>query len=205
MISQYFKHITATNEQSLVNDLTVETIQLRGLDFEYIPRDSSNADPIFGEDIKSTFTNSVTIEMYCKNMTGFGGEGDFFSRFGLDVRDDAVFQISRSRFSDVVTAEYPTIPRPREGDLIWFELANILLEITFVEDEKPFYTKGLLTVWECNVKKFEYSHENMDSGIPDVDGINIAEDRHDDSTAIQTESDTFMDFTETDPFSSNNY
>jgi hypothetical protein len=84
-------------------------------------------------------------------------------------------------------------------------MANILLELTFVEDEKPFYPAGILTVWECNAKKFEYNHDEMLSGIPDVDSVETADDRNDDSSQIQSESDAFMDFNENDIFSSNNY
>jgi hypothetical protein len=204
-ISSYFKHTTSTVEQTLMEDLSRETIQIKGLDFAYIPRDASDADELFGEDVKSTFDTSVTLEMYCKQMTGFEGEGDFFSRFGLDIRDEAVFQIHKKRFEAVVTIAYPTITRPREGDLIYFELANTLLEISFVEKEKPFYQRGIQTLWEVNVKKFEYNHDDMSTGITEVDAIETADDVGDDSTTIQTESDTFMDFDEHDPFSSNDY
>lgn len=204
-ISAYFHHTTSGREQDLMNDLSRETIQLKGLDFAYIPRDSSDVDQLFGEDVKSTFDTSVTLEMYCKNMSGFEGEGDFFSRFGLDIRDEAVFQIHKNRFTEVVTAVYPAITRPREGDLIYFELAKSLLEISFVEKEKPFYQRGIQTIWEVNVKKFEYNHDEMLSGIEAVDDIESEIDRDDDSDVIQTESDTFVNFDEHDPFSSNDY
>lgn len=204
-ISSYFHHISSGAEQNLMEDLSRETIQIKGLDFSYIPRDSDDADPLFGEDIKSTYDTSVTLEMYCKQMTGFDGEGDFFSRFGLDIRDEAVFQIHKKRFEEVVTAVYPNITRPREGDLIYFELASTLLEISFVEKEQPFYQRGIQTLWEANVKKFEYNHDEMLTGIDAVDDIEAAPELDDDSTTIQTESDTFMNFDESDPFSKNEY
>lgn len=205
MISPYFKHDSKVSEQDLINDLSRETVFLRGQDFSYIPRDSSDADTLFGEDVKSTFTAAVTLEMICTNMTGFDGEGDFFSRFGLDIRDEATFQIHKGRFTEEVTAVYADIERPREGDLIYYDMASSILEITFVEKEKPFYTRGIQTMWECTVKKFEYNHDEMLSGIVAVDDIETEIDFGDDSEDIQTESDTFMNFDENDPFSNNSY
>lgn len=205
MISSYFHHIDSSREQQLMDDLSRETIFIRGLDYAYIPRDSSDADALFGEDIKSTFTSAVTLEMYCKQQTGFEGEGDFFSRFGLDIRDEATFQINKNRFTAVVTAAYPDISRPREGDLIYYALAKSLFEITFVEPEQPFYQRGIQTLWEVSLKKFEYNHDEMLSGITAVDDIENEVDNDDDSANIQTESDTFVNFDESDPFSNNSY
>ena len=37
-------------------------------------------------------------EMYVKNVLGFAGEGDFVSRFGLEIRDQVTFTISKKRF-----------------------------------------------------------------------------------------------------------
>lgn len=205
-ISPYFSHISNVSEQyRVMNDLSRECIQVKGLDFAYIPRDSSDADTLFGEDVKSTFTSKVILEMYCKNTAGFDGEGDFFSKFGLDIRDEATFQINKTRFEEVVTDEYPNITRPREGDLIYYEMAKSLFEITFVEKEKPFYQRGIQTIWECNVKKFEYNHDEMLSDINEVDDLEQLLPADDNSEDIQTESDTFMDFNERDPFSSNDY
>ena len=205
MISPYFKHTNKVSEQDLINDLSRETVYLRGQDFSYIPRDSSDADTLFGEDVKSTFTAAVTLEMICTNMTGFDGEGDFFSRYGLDIRDEANFEIHKGRFTEVVTAVYPEIERPREGDLIYYAMASTILEITFVEPEKPFYTRGVQTMWNLTLKKFEYNHDEMSSGIPAVDDIKNTVDYGDDSESIQEESDTIIDFDESDPFSNNTY
>lgn len=204
-ISSYFHHTNSSAEHQLMDDLSRETIQLKGLDFAYIPRDSSDADSLFGEDVKSTFDASVTLEMYCKQQTGFEGEGDFFSKFGLDIRDEAVFQINKNRFTEVVTAVYPSITRPREGDLIYYALAKSLLEISFVEKEKPFYLRGIQTLWECNVRKFEYNHDEMVTGITEVDAIETEPDTNDDSAVVQIESDEVMNFDEHDPFSTNDY
>ena len=67
--------------------------------------------------------------MYIKNVEGFEGEGDFLSRFGLEIRDQITFTVSQRRFDDMVSG-YSGLPagqsdyaRPREGDLIYFPLS----------------------------------------------------------------------------------
>lgn len=205
MINPHFYHVTSTREQNLMKDLTREVIMNKGLDFSYIPRDSTDADVLFGEDVQSIFSSGVVLEMYCEEQQGFAGEGDFMSNFGLDIRDEATFLIAKDRFEAVVKNEYPAIIRPREGDLIYHSLSKSLFEITFAEDEKPFFQRGIQTVWKCLTKRFEYNRDIMDSGIAEVDELNIRTDTNDDDEAIQTEGDTFVTFNENDPFSSNNY
>lgn len=61
--------------------------------------------------------------------------------------------------------------RPNEGDLIWAPWASNLFEITFVEHEKPFYQLGKGYVWEMKCELFQYSHEDLNTGIDAVDDI----------------------------------
>lgn len=61
--------------------------------------------------------------------------------------------------------------RPNEGDLIWAPWSSNLFEITFVEHEKPFYQLGKGYVWEMKCELFQYSHEDLNSGIDAVDDI----------------------------------
>ena len=64
--------------------------------------------------------------------------------------------------------------RPNEGDLIWFPVTKHLFEIKFVEAEKPFYQLGKGYVWECQCELFEYSDEDLDTGIAEIDAIETA-------------------------------
>jgi hypothetical protein len=78
--------------------------------------------------VKITLKQYVTafpIEMYLENVTGMDGEREFISKFGLEIRDEATFLVSRRRFA-------ATIPqlRPLEGDLIYIPLLQNLYEIT---------------------------------------------------------------------------
>lgn len=162
----FFKH--NTNEQSLINELTVETIKIHGEDMVFIPRVYVREDQLFGEDVLSRFSKGNTIEMYIENVDAFQGEGDFIAKFGLDIRDSISLIVSKSRFGEVMRHD-PDIKRPREGDLIYFPMAKSLLEIKFVEHENPFYQSGALYTYKLSCELFRYSHETIETGFSDID------------------------------------
>ena len=211
-ISPYFKHVTATNEQSLINDLTKETIYQRGLDLYYIPRTEAinGFDYLFGENPENLYDTAVELEFYCENVsTGFDGSAAI-GRFALEIADTATFLVSVTRFEEEVIKMYPDIKRPREGDLILFKTDPsepvFMFEITYTEKETPFYQIGKSNVYRMETEKFNYSHETLNTGIDDIDNRDLTvENEEDESPNIQTESDAFVDFSESDPFSEDNY
>lgn len=205
-VSKYFDHVGQTNEQDLMDDLVVEIIQQRGLDFKYIAREKTvESDYLFGEDPENSFAAGRTVEMMTGSVQGFDGEGDFMAGFGLDIRDEANFTISKTRFEQEITGKEPHIIRPREGDLIIFTIAKAIFEITFVEHEQPFYQIGVGHVFTLSAKRFEWSHEVFVEGDDEItDQIPNFVDP-DDSEDIQDEYKTFGDYNEKDPFSENNY
>ena len=130
--NQYFNNYgTNTPDQRLIESIIIESIKVYGIDVNYLPRTLVNEDTIFGEDRVSQFKDSRVIEMYIKNVEGFEGQGDFLSKFGLDIRDQITFTVAIRRF-DQLESGYP---RPREGDLIYFPLGERagLFEIQFVQ------------------------------------------------------------------------
>ena len=128
-------------EQQLIENLYTEAIKIYGFDVFYIPRTLVNVDKIFNEDELSKFTSAHSIEMYLQSVDGFEGEGDFLSKFGVEIRDRASFVVVKSRWSSAVDDNASLIVegRPNEGDLIYFPLTKGLFEITFVEHENIFY------------------------------------------------------------------
>ncbi len=164
----YFKH--KASEQSLIEDLTMETIKIHGQDMVYIPRVTVDRDNLFGEDVLSKFTEANTIEMYIDTVDGFQGEGDFISKFGLEIRDSIELVVSRKRFEEVLSHD-EDITRPREGDLIYFPLSKGLFEIKFVEHENPFYQLGKLYTYKLSCELFIYSQETIDTGYDSVDKL----------------------------------
>lgn len=169
----YFNHFDYDREQGLADELNQEVIQMFGLDMVYLPRTLVKEDLIYGEDVLSKFDNHFSIEMYIENVDGFEGEGVFLSKFGIEIRDQATLVVSKTRFLEEVRIAGLTssLARPAEGDLIYFPLTGGLFEIKFVEDEEPFHQHGADLLYKLKVELFEYSHEKLDTGIPEIDEI----------------------------------
>lgn len=127
-----------------------------------------NDDLIYGEESYSKFDSQYFVEMYIKNVEGFGGQGDFLSKFNLEIRDQVTLTIARRTFFDEVGA-YTSFTRPREGDLVYFPLNKKLFEIKFVEHEAIFYQLGALQTFDLTCELFEYSNEIFNTGIQEID------------------------------------
>lgn len=166
----YFRNFDSNAEQLLIEDLITEVIKIYGYDLFYIPRVLTNLDKIYGEDALSEYNNAYPIEMYVKSVDGYGGEGDFYSKFNIQVRDTVTFTVSRRTFGEEVASQTELV-RPREGDLIYFALSNDLFKITFVEHEAVFHALGSLNTWDITCELFEYSSERFNTGIPAIDII----------------------------------
>jgi len=162
-----------TSEQLLVEDLVIEAMKIYGMDIFYLPRSSRDVvDYLFGEDTVKQYVTAYSLEMYLENVTGMNGEQDFISKFGLEIRDELQFLVSRRRFA-------ATIPqnRPLEGDLIYVPLVKNFFEITFVEhenDQAMFYTLGRgrggnVYVYGLKLKQFVFSNEVLQVGISEID------------------------------------
>ena len=161
------------SEQNLYEDIIIESMKIYGQDVYYLPRTIVNEDSILGEAVASSFGNSYKIEMYLENQDGFDGEGDLFTKFGVEIRDEATFIVARKRWAQTVSSANNsiTVLRPKEGDLIWLELSNKLFEIMHVEHESPFYQLSNLPTYKMRCQLFEYSGEDLDVGIAGVDTI----------------------------------
>ena len=123
------------SEQNLYEDLVIESLKIFGQDVYYIPRTLVNRDNILGEDPASSFDDAYLIEAYIENQDGFEGAGDLYQKFGLEIRDEANFIISKRQWEKLIGLYNNTldsIERPKEGDLIFLPLSNSFFEITFV-------------------------------------------------------------------------
>ena len=164
-----------TAEQRLVEDLIVESLKIYGHDIYYMPRSFVNRDTIFDEDELSKFEQAYPLEMYLENVDGFGGDGELFQRFGLEVRDQATFVLSRRRWDDMINTSGGTFvgegSRPMEGDLLFFPKTRSLLEIKFVQFQDPFYQLGKIYVFSLQCELFEYSSESIDTGLAGIDQL----------------------------------
>tara|TARA_R110000868_G_scaffold206099_1_gene454832 strand:+ start:1289 stop:2161 length:873 start_codon:yes stop_codon:yes gene_type:complete len=163
-VNPYFSHGVKT-EQTLYEDIIIESLQMYGQDVVYMPRELTNKDTIFGDDSISHFSKSYKIEAYIENLEGFDGEGDLFTKFGVEIRDEASFVISRRRWNKLVKSANNDINfyRPREGDLIYLPLSKSTFEITKVDTESPFFQLKNLPVFKIRASLFEYNDEDFDT------------------------------------------
>ena len=159
------------SEQNLYEDLIIESLQIYGQDVYYIPRTLINRDDVLNEDPASKFDDAYLLEMYIENTEGFEGAGDLYSKFGLEIRDEATFIVSRRRWETRVGVFDDNVidPRPQEGDLIFLPMTNSFFEISYVEDDSPFYQLSNLPVYKLVCNLFEYNDEDFDTGIASID------------------------------------
>ena len=166
----------SAQEQTFMENLIVESIEIYGQDIYYLPRTYVNRDTIFTEVESSTFTQALQVRAYINNVEGWEGQGELLSKFGVRIEDKTTFVFSREKFTSAVddNAVLNVEGRPNEGDLIWFPAAKHLFEIKFVEAERPFYQLGKGYVWECQCELFEYADEDLDTGVAEIDAIETA-------------------------------
>ena len=179
-VNHYFqdgKGIGNTAEKRLHEDLIIEGLKIYGQDVYYLPRSLVNRDLILGEDMLSKFSSALLVEAYMETTEGFAGEQEIINKFGLEIREDTTFMISKRRFNEAVDEKATLIAegRPNEGDIIYMPLGNSFFEIKFVQDQEPFFQLGQLPVYKLVCTRFEYSSERLDTGVETIDA---AEDKY---------------------------
>lgn len=170
----YFNNYNSSPEQRLVEDLMIETIKINGVDSYYIPNINESArDLLYGEDPLKKFTAAYPLELYITNVDGYEGEREFFSKFGLEIRNNMSVIVSKRSFARWVPQTYV---RPREGDLIYIPFlaqTGEMYEIKYVNFSEAFYVLGnkYPYFYKLELEKFKYSQETIDVGIPVIDDI----------------------------------
>ena len=173
--NQYFNlHGTNTPEQRLIENLNIEAIKTFGIDVYYCPRTLNDEDVLMGEDNTASYNSAYTIEMYIKSVDGFEGEGDFISKFGLQIKDQITFTVARRRWAELNVQGDGRADAPHEGDLVYFPTTEALFQVLFVEDESVFYQTGGLQVYDILCEMFTYSDQKLDTGIAAIDAIERA-------------------------------
>lgn len=168
----FFNNFQNSQEQVLIEDLIIESIRIYGIDLIYLPRTvTAGYDKLFNEDPTPEYTRTVDMEMYIKNVDGFGGDGDFLSKFGLEIRDQITFCVARRAFNDEIGVSIESLDRPQEGDLIYLPLNKKMFEVRFVEHESIFYQLGALQMYELKCELFEFSNQYFKTGIDAIDRV----------------------------------
>lgn len=222
----FVNNYRSSGEQNLLEDLIIESIKFFGQDMYFIPRTINNLDKVYTEDDQSSYNQAIPIEIYIENVDGFQGNGEFMSKFGIEIRDQVVFSLAQRRFNEEVRI-ITNQPRPNEGDLIFFPLNQKCFQIKFVEKFEMYFQLGKLYTWKMTCEVFEYSGEKINTGISEIDSLATTYDTNQldwaanniSNTAInantmisqivpgainaeiQKEGNTFINFSVADPFS----
>ena len=225
-VNHYFqggKGIGNQAEKRLHEDLIVEGLKIYGQDVYYLPRTLVNRDLVMGEDVSSRFDHSYLCEMYMETTQGFAGEQELVNKFGLEIREDSTLMVAKRSWDYFVgnKANLIATGRPNEGDIVYMPLMNSFFEILFVEDQEPFFQLGQLPVYKLRVTRFEYSSEQIDTGIDIIDGADSSsnylllesyniqtQSPYADNNDLDTQAgfdtsstaDDILDFTERNPF-----
>lgn len=181
MLNPFFLQGSKT-EQSLIQSLINEQLQIYGVEIFYIPRRYITEKTVIKEVIQSVFDNAYPLEAYVNTYDGYEGQGTILSKFGIQSLNDLTITISKERFELYISpllqnsSDIKLSTRPKEGDLIYFPLGDRLFEIKFVEHEKPFYQLQQTYVYELNCELFRYEDEIVDTGFREIDD-NITEEQ----------------------------
>jgi hypothetical protein len=176
-LNPYINNYDYKPQQDLMEDLVEESIKMNGINVYYIPRRFVNLDQMFGEDSSSYFKDAIEIEMFMDNFSGFSGEREIISKFGLEIRDTLSLVVSKRRFQKeaskfpVMTDRPVQISNPMEGDLIFLPFTKGLFEIKFVDTKEVFFQFGKLYTYKLECELFKYSHETLDTGMSEIDAI----------------------------------
>lgn len=170
ILNGYVNFNNFENTQTLQDALVAESIQMRGIECYYLPREFVNPDILFGEDTQSKFNKAWKFAAYLQSFEGYSGANTFFSKFGMTVNDEITVAINPNLFKHQCDGKEPI-----EGDLIYFKMDNSLFEITWVEPYDPFYQVGKNAIRRITAQKWIYSGEEIKPELQRNEGIDIPE------------------------------
>lgn len=197
-MSDYFNYFDNLNpERDVYDRAAYEIVQQKGIPLKYLKRTLFDEDVFFGEDPMSQFNSFVDVKMYLSSYDDFGGSGDLFSKFGLQVEDTITLECTIAEFNALMGNP------PLQGDLLYFTFNETLFEITNVENDRSnFFFLGKTNIYKITAKVWDYSGETMNTGIEDIDNLNNIDfvTDVDDNTSVDDEILDIIDFDEEDPF-----
>ena len=169
-LNTYFNFFMATNEQSLVESLVSEALAMYAHAVYYIPRVIENKDKIYETDTISQYNTAILTGVYIRSFNSYEGDGQFLSKFNIEIRDSMKFEMSRKFFADEIATITSQI-RPNEGDLIYSPMMKRLFVIKYVNNTNVFYQLGSLQTYGLSCEVVEYSNEIINTGISEIDEI----------------------------------
>jgi hypothetical protein len=218
MTSVFFNNFNSYSEQMLIEDLVTESLSIYGHTVYYLPRTIQTYDNVWSEDSLSRYNTALEFDMYIKSYDSYEGDGTFLSKFNLEIRDQITLTVSRRAFGNEIASNFPTIQRPREGDLVYSTMMKRIFVIKYVNNTAVYYQLGALQTWDIVCEVWEYSNERFNTGIDEIDNIetqysvsnvysntgfeNAMLDVFAQNQEFQEEGNSIVDWSSVDPFSS---
>ena len=120
---------------------------------------------------------SAVLDTPTKSFIELNGTDSSSTNAGEQIiqeNDDTSFILSEESgtefylLTDTATTD---ADRPQEGDLVYHPILSRMFEISFVDHDDPFYQLDNNPVYKLRCKQYEYSHEEIDTGITTIDEI----------------------------------
>lgn len=173
--NKYFNQYAFYGEQTLLDDLVVESIKIYGIDCTYILRSEKDYQKIYATSDVDVYSQNYLIECYLEDVMSYQGDGESFNKFvgGPVINDQIVLAIAKRSF-DIEIGTQTTRIRPLEGDIIYFPFNQRIFQIKYVDKFENFFQFGVTNYWwKCTLELFEYSNEIFNTGIPEIDSLQV--------------------------------
>ena len=105
------------------------------------------------------------------NLEDGTSSGDGGSILLEDGTDPSSSKFEGSDFYLIQETDATDSDRPLEGDAVYHPILNKLFQINFVDNDEPFFQLDNNPVFKLRCRLFDYSSEDLATGISDIDTI----------------------------------
>ena len=135
------------------------------------------------EDDTDTTGGSILLEAGSINQSSLSAtlntvtKSFIFNEDGDNIvleQDSTTFLLSEesgSEFYILMDTATTDADRPQEGDLVFHPILGKMFQINFVDHDQPFHQLDNNPVYKLRCQQFEYSQEQIDTGITTIDAI----------------------------------
>ena len=120
---------------------------------------------------------SAVLDTPTKSFIQLNGTDSSSTNAGEQIiqeNDDTSFILSEESGTEFYLLTDTTLTdadRPQEGDLVYHPILSRMFEVSFVDHDDPFYQLDNNPVYKLRCKQYEYSHEEIDTGITAIDAL----------------------------------
>ena len=172
---EYFINYENKSTSDHFQSIYVDAQNQYGIQLYYIPLDEYNddqIDAIWGEIQQKNYSKMYGMRMLAEDQGIMQGQGNFFSKVGLQTVDESTFYTTRKEFIERITGK---ITRPFDGgnqniddkrplddgfigpkiaDLIYVPMWNSLFKVDHVEDNENLMN-GFRGMWKLECSKYK--------------------------------------------------